>query len=75
LIKFEILTFEVKCLKNKKIPWKNIEKEFNENSDYFENIMNEIKEYSKRRVSFQTKDDKIKKQVKIQFKLNNNDFT
>jgi hypothetical protein len=48
---------------------------FNENSDYFENIMNEIKEYSKRRVSFQTKDDKIKKQVKIQFKLNNNDFT
>jgi len=69
------LTFEVKSLKNKKIPWKNIEKEFNENSDYFENIMNEIKEYSKRRVSFQTKDDKIKKQVKIQFKLNNNDFT
>jgi hypothetical protein len=72
LIKFELLTFGDKSLKNKKIPWKNIEKDFNDNSDYFENIMTEIKEYSKRSVNFQTKDDKIKKKVQIQFILKEN---
>ena len=61
LIKFEILTFGDISLKNNKIPWKNIEKDFNNNSDYFENIMNEIKEYSKRSVNFQTKMIKFKK--------------
>jgi hypothetical protein len=72
LIKFEILTFEDKSLKNKKIPWNNIEKDFNENSDYFENIMNEIKEYSKRSVNFQTIDDEMKKKVQIQFIVKEN---
>jgi hypothetical protein len=66
------MTFEDKSLNDNKKIWKKIENDFNNNSDYFENIINEIKEYSKRRVNFQTKEDEIKKKVQIQFNLNKN---
>ena len=62
-IEFEIITSEdVKP----KMPWKDIEKEFNENLNYFENIMKDIEDHSKRQFNFQEKN--IKKTVKIKFR-------
>ncbi len=66
------MTFIDKSLKNKNFSksLKKIEDGFNKNSNYFEKIMNEIKEYSKRAVNFQTIEDKIKKEAKIKFTVN-----